>query len=195
MSELIETARAWVKKYNRSSAEHLLKSEEWLRRINPDATEAMLLAALTHDMERAFPGPDSPEQDRSKGPDDPIYIEAHSIRSARFVTAFLSLEQAPNDLLIAVGQLVRMHEVGGTPEANWVQAADSLSFLDVNVDAFLEHVGAARNPLALEYVRAKIDWMYNRIQIPEARELASPLYAKAQQKILKKSGGNGSAPY
>ncbi|HEV2661967.1 MAG TPA: hypothetical protein VGU68_15260, partial [Ktedonobacteraceae bacterium] len=62
MSELLPLARAWVSEHYGKSAEHLLKAEEWLRRIDPAASEAMLLATVTHDMERAFPGPDSPKQ-------------------------------------------------------------------------------------------------------------------------------------
>ena len=76
MSDLIELCRTWVQEKNDKQAEHLLKTEVWLRRIAPDATEAMLLAALTHDMERAFPGSDSPKQDPDSGPDDPQYIQA-----------------------------------------------------------------------------------------------------------------------
>ncbi len=55
MDELIELSRTWVKEHYSKSAEHLLKAEEWLRRMYPNASPAMLLAALTHDMERAFP--------------------------------------------------------------------------------------------------------------------------------------------
>jgi hypothetical protein len=45
------------------------------------------LAALTHDMERAFPGPDSPVLDSL---DDPVYERLHSERSARIVTEWLA---------------------------------------------------------------------------------------------------------
>jgi len=186
MDELIELSQTWVKENYARSAEHLLKAEEWLRRIHPATSPAMLLATLTHDMERAFPGPDSPKQDLSFGPDDPVYNQAHSGRSARIVSDFLREHQASESLVEDVARLIRVHEVGGWPEADWVQAADSLSFLEVNIDLFLGMIGASQSGWTLETVRAKFDWMYYRIKIPEARALASPLYEIALEKLRKK---------
>ncbi len=186
MNELLELSRTWVKENYGKHAEHLLKAEEWLRRIDPNASQAMILATLTHDMERAFPGPDSPKQDPSRGPDDPLYNQAHSERSARIVSEFLREHHASETLVEDVACLIRVHEIGGWPEADWVQAADSLSFLEVNVDFFLNRIGASQDGWTLNTVRAKFDWMYHRIKIPEARALAAPLYKIALQKLRKK---------
>jgi hypothetical protein len=176
MNELLELSRTWVKENYGKHAEHLLKAEEWLRRIDPNASQAMILATLTHDMERAFPGSDSPKQDPSRGPDDPLYNQAHSKRSARIVSEFLREHHASETLVEDVARLIRVHEIGGWPEADWVQAADSLSFLEVNVDFFLNRIGASQDGWTLDTVRAKFDWMYHRIKIPEVRALAAPLY-------------------
>ena len=186
MSELIEWSRRWVRDNYGKSAEHLLKAEEWLRRINPEASEALLLATLTHDMERAFPGPDSPRIDPARGPDDPIYNQAHSERSVRVVSDFLREQQASEALIADVACLIRAHEIGGWPEANWVQAADSLSFLEANIDFFLSRIGVPESDWTLTYVLAKFDWMYSRIQIAEARALAVPLHEAAMQKLRRK---------
>ncbi len=180
------TVALLVKDHYGKSAEHLLKAEEWLRRINPEASEALLLATLTHDMERAFPGPDSPRLDPARGPDDPIYNQAHSERSVRIVSDFLREQQAPEALIADVARLIRAHEIGGWPEANWVQAADSLSFLEVNIDFFLSRIGVPQSDWTLTYVRAKFDWMYSRIQRAEARALAAPLHEAAMQKLRRK---------
>ncbi len=186
MSDLLLLARTWVIEHYGRHAEHLLKAEEWLRRIDPNASEAMLLATLTHDMERAFPGPDSPKQDPALGPDDPIYNSAHSERSARIVSEFLHEHEAPEELVTEVARLIRVHEMGGWEDANWVQAADSLSFLEVNVDFFLNRIDALNEGWTRESVRAKFDWMYNRIQIPMAKALAAPLYENAIHKLQMK---------
>ena len=186
MSNLIEVCRTWVQDKNGKQAEHLLKTEVWLRRIAPDATEAMLLAALTHDMERAFPGPDSPHQDPNSRPDDPQYIQEHSERSARIVSDFLREQQASEELIAEVARLIRVHEIGGWHEADLIQAADSLSFLEVNVDIFLSFINASKGGWSSESVRAKFDWMYERIKIPEARILATPLYEQALLKLRQK---------
>jgi hypothetical protein len=186
MSELLTRARAWVSEHYGKSAEHLLKAEEWLRRIDPAASEAMLLATVTHDMERAFPGADSPKQNPALGPDDPIYNQAHSDRSARIVSDFLREQGASDELITQVADLIRVHEIGGWPDADWVQAADSLSFLEINVDFFLDRINAPQHGWTLEQVRAKFDWMYFRIQIDEARALATPLYTSAIERWEKK---------
>ncbi len=44
----------WIEPY--WNAEHLVRTRDWLLELEPDASEALRLAALTHDMERHFPG-------------------------------------------------------------------------------------------------------------------------------------------
>lgn len=178
-SSLRERAMEWVTQ-NYSNAEHLVKTETWLLRLQPTASEMLRLAALTHDMERAFPGPDSP---KSRGGVDHDYNRAHSERSARIVGAFLREQGAAESLIDGVLELIRAHEYGGWPEANLLQAADSLSFLEVNITMFLQSIGKDDEKSKREGVRAKFDWMYERIQVPEARELATPLHADALERL------------
>lgn len=170
---------AWVTQ-NYSYAEHLVKTESWLLQLQPTASEALCLAALTHDMERAFPGPDSP---KALSGVDHAYNRAHSERSARIVSAFLREQGTAEPLIEEIGELVRAHEYGGWPEANLLQAADSLSFLEVNVTRFLQSIPADDDGSRREQVRAKFNWMYERIQIPAASELATPLHASALERL------------
>jgi hypothetical protein len=197
MSWLLTETRTWVSEHYGRHANHLFKAEEWLRHIHHEATEAMLLATLTHDMERAFPGPDSPKVDPSKGPADPIYNTAHAERSARIVSSYLRTQETTpehkmsEEFIEEVTSLIRAHEFGGWPEANWVQAADSLSFLEVNVDYFIEQIGAPGSDWTPTYVHDKFVWMYSRIQIPQAKALAAPLRERAIQKLQNKLRMNG----
>jgi hypothetical protein len=183
MSSLIEQARAWVSDNYAYNANHLLRAQEWLLRLKPGASEALILATLTHDMERAFPGPDSPQEDLTRGVDDPVYNRAHAERSARVVSTFLRAQGASEALIADVARLVRAHEEGGWPDADLVQAADSLSFLEVNVDLFLSWIPTGRNGWTSDHVRAKFDWMYQRISVQTARTLATPLYHAAIHKV------------
>ena len=183
MSVLIEDARAWVIAHYGRDAQHLLRTESWLRQLDPTAADATILAALTHDMERAFPGPDSPVQDLSRGVDDPIYNHAHEARSARIVGDYLRDQGAPDDLIVPTTRLINVHEEGGWAEANLVQAADSLSFLEVNVDLFLSWIPLPEKPWDYHSVHAKFTWMYERIQVPSATASATPLYQAAMQKL------------
>ncbi len=182
LSSLQARTMDWVKS-NYSNAEHLIRTEEWLMQLNPEASQSLRLAALTHDMERAFPGSDSPRADPSAGPDDPIYNNAHAQRSARVVGEYLREQGAEKSLLEEVKVLICAHEFGGWPEANLLQAADSLSFLEVNVSLFLSFLDLPARASTPAAVRAKFEWMYERIQLAEARQLAEPLYQRALERL------------
>ncbi len=184
---LRDSVREWVHARYEHGGLHLLQTEVWLQRLKPDASEEMLIAALTHDMERAFPGPDSPSLDPKEGVDNPVYNNAHSGRSARIVSKYLREQGATQESIEEVARLIRAHEYGGDDEENLVQAADSLSFLEVNVEVFLEWMDAGDEKWNAEAVGDKFTWMYERIQVPEASELARPLYEEAMQKLESKT--------
>ena len=171
---LIDTARAWVIECYPYNRHHLLKALEWLDRVAPDSAEAVRLATLTHDMERAFPGPDQP---LIKTLSDPEYERRHSLRSARIVGAWLREHHASEALVEHVEALIVSHEFGGWPEADLVQAADSLSFLETNIDLFLGFVRSGKHPA--HEVRKKFNSMFGRIQIPRLKQLAQPLLDSA----------------
>lgn len=178
-SELITAARQWVIENYPYNRHHLLRSLEWLDELAPEASEPVRLATLTHDMERAFPGPDSPKMPTL---DDPDYERLHSERSARIVGAWLRSQNAREVLVTEVERLIVAHEVGGWPDADLVQAADSLSFLDTNIDLFLGFVRSGRFPA--REVRAKFERTYYRIRVPRAQEIAKPLTINALVRLL-----------
>ena len=110
-SPFVSAAREWVIENYPYNRHHLLRALEWLDHLAPASSEAVRLATLTHDMERAFPGPDSPAL---ASLDDPQYNQLHSERSARIVTEWLAAEGAGT----AVGEVDRLilaHETGGSP--------------------------------------------------------------------------------
>jgi len=183
LETLRNRAREWVCAHYEHGGQHLLQTEVWLKRLKPDASEEMLLAALTHDMERAFPGPDSPSLDPRDGVDNPAYNIAHSERSARIVSNYLREQGASQESIEEVARLIRAHEYGGDDEENYIQAADSLSFLEVNVDVFLGWMDAGDEKWNADAVRAKFTWMYERMQIHQARDLARSLYKDAISKL------------
>ena len=176
-SPLVALGRLWVVDNYPYNSTHLLRSLDWLDRLAPDASEAVRLATLTHDMERAFGGPDAIPIKLN----DRAYEEAHSNRSARIVGEWLRANGAPVALAETVESLIRVHEWGGSPEANLVQAADSLSFLETNIDLMLGFARSGRYSRA--DVSHKIAEMYERIQLPDARELARPMWEQAAARL------------
>jgi hypothetical protein len=177
-SPLVAAAKRWVLEKYPYNSYHLLNSLEWLDGIAPGSDEAVRLATLTHDMERAFPGPDQPVL---RSLVDPEYHAAHSARSARIVGEWLRAQGAGDPFTRQVEALIRAHEDGGWPEANLVQAADSLSFLDCNIDLFLSRVREGKWTAA--DVRIKFDYSYDRIQAPGAKELALPMLERANARL------------
>jgi hypothetical protein len=177
-SSLVETARRWVVEKYPYNRDHLVCALDWLDRIAPGSHEAVRLATLTHDMARAFPGPDSPQM---QSLNDPVYNRLHSERSARIVGTWLRGNGAADALVRSVETLILAHETGGWLEADLVQAADSLSFFDTNIDLFLGFVRAGRFSAA--DVRWKFEHSYQRIQVPHAKALALPRFEEAGARL------------
>ncbi len=174
MTPLEARADEWIEPY--WNAEHLRRTRDWLLELAPDASEPQRLAALTHDMERHFPE-GSPEQNLAAPPEDDMeYRRLHSERSAAIVGDWLRGERADEELVAEVERLIRAHEVGGAPDEDLVQAADSISFIEVNVD--LPAKWAAEGRASFERGVDQHRWMYERIRVPQARELARPLYER-----------------
>jgi hypothetical protein len=173
VTELVERATDWMREVH-PHARHLTRTLDWLVVLDPEAGEALRIAAVTHDSERAFPDPDCP-WDSANDFDDPGYVRWHQERCAAFTDAWLAAQDAPEPLRAEVAALVAVHEQGGWPEADLVQAADSLSFLEVMVPLVEGWITSGRAPATI--AAAKLQDMHDRISpaLPRAGELAGPL--------------------
>jgi hypothetical protein len=82
-----------------------------------------------------------------------------------------------------------VHEEGGWYDADVLQAADSLSFLETLTSITLAWVQRGIDP---EHARAKLQFMADRITIESARAEAEPLLARALEELdAVGSGGAG----
>lgn len=164
MSGLEAAAASWVIEVSPQSA-HLLRTRDWARRLAPDAGEPLAVAALLHDIERAFP-------DRSRYPDptrhwdDPEYLRWHQTRSAAIGSRWLRTQGATAPLLRHVERLIAAHEVGGWPEADVLQAADSISFLETMAEAAASW---SRDEPGPSSGQRKLRQMHDRIRFAPAR--------------------------
>lgn len=170
---LEQQAFAWIEPY--WNARHLVRTRDWLLVLDPAVGEALRLAALTHDMERHVPG--GPCNDLRLAPGDERYRRAHSERSARIVGGWLHDRGAEGELVDEVERLVLAHEIGGEADEDLLQAADSLSFLETNVEVVAGWATEGR--CSRERAKAQHRWMFERIKIERARELARPLFEEA----------------
>jgi hypothetical protein len=176
MTDLLPAARAWVEESGHPHARHLLRTEDWVVELDPGASEAVRLAAVLHDIERAFPDPDA-SWDSARDWDSEAYNRWHQDRSADVATRWLRERGAPGAVVDEVDRLIRVHEDGGWPEADLVQAADSLSFLENLVPLVVGWVEAGRS--TPERGAAKVQSSLDRIApgMTRARELAEPMVA------------------
>jgi Ser/Thr protein kinase RdoA (MazF antagonist) len=79
-----------------------------------------------------------------------------------------------------VERLISHHETGDGV-ADLLQAADSLSFLEVNAGRALAWVQEGRCDLA--QAQAKLDWMRDRIRVDAARDEAERLHRRASRTL------------
>jgi hypothetical protein len=175
VSDLVQRARAWVADVH-PHPRHLERTLDWLLVLDPEAGEGLRVAAVLHDIERAFPDDDD-AYEPAADPSPHAYDEWHQRRCARIARGWLCEQAVPEELVEQVGALVAAHEVGGWPEADLLQAADSLSFLEVQVDLFRDFVRSGR--LSRQEALLKLRFMLERISVARARDLAAPLYAQA----------------
>jgi hypothetical protein len=173
-------AAEWIAPY--SQAWHLERARDWVVYLDSGASLEMRVAAVTHDIERMFPG--GPVFDKRRGRwDDPHYLYAHAARSGTIVGAWLQDNGAAAEgcAIREVQRLVTLHEFGGLDGADIVQAADSLSFLETLQDVVAGWVTAGE--CGIEQARAKYQYMADRIRISAARRLAGPLLAQAMASL------------
>lgn len=174
MSGLFNTVRSYVQEsfHNEAQMLHFDRTVYWLQRLKPAADEALLIAAIGHDLERAFRKKHEDYVQTGKHFTNEEQLQHHSEVSAQILADFLSKNNAPSNLIQRVKHLVSRHEVGGDEDQNLLKDADSLSFVENNASIFLARI----DKLGYERVKEKFDWMYNRISSPQAKNWALPYY-------------------
>jgi HD superfamily phosphohydrolase YqeK len=107
MTELLERARAWVLEVH-PHPRHLERTLDWAVELDPQASEAVRIAAITHDIERAFPDREA-GWDSATSWDDPAYNRWHQDRCADMIAGWLREQDAEPALIDEVDRLVRNH--------------------------------------------------------------------------------------
>lgn len=159
-----------------SQIKHFVQTVYWLKILSPDADEALLVAAIAHDIERAFRQKDVLGKKTSAGFTSSEFYRPHEERGAEIIADFLKHQNVDDGFIERVKKLVSRHEEGGDDDQNLLKDADSVSFFETNVSLFLtEKV----NEDGKEEVKKKFDWMFDRITSEKAKQIAQPFYEKA----------------
>jgi hypothetical protein len=192
VSALLGQAQAWVEEVHPHEA-HLVRTLHWAIELDPAASEALRIAAVTHDIERAYPD-ESAGWESARDWDSPEYNRWHQDRCAEMVANWLSEHGADAGLIDDVRALVAVHEEGGWREADILQAADSLSFLETLVPLVVQWVETER--ATPERGAAKLRHSLERIApaLEPARALAAPLLEQALERLAAAKVRGRSAP-
>ena len=144
---------------------HSRNTLEWLLELEPDASAALRIAALGHDVERAI---ETRKVQREDFADYDAFKAAHARSSADILREIMRECGVEDEALTReVHRLVYLHEVGGDPRSDLLRDADGLSFLDVNLPHYFERNGG-------EETRRRCVWGYLRLS-ERARSIAARL--------------------
>ncbi len=127
---------------------------KWVCKLKPEADEALKIAALSHDIDRAITG--ITEKDLKDFSQINEFKKEHSIRSAKFICDILVKHEYLPEIIEKVKHLVENHEFGGDTETNILTDADSLAYFDYNIPSYLKRNGKER-------AKEKIKFMYSRL--------------------------------
>jgi hypothetical protein len=150
---------------------HAENTVEWLLRLLPEADEALQMAALSHDIERAI------ETRKVRHTDYENYDAfkwAHACNSAKILREILEKCEVDKSFTDEVCRLVTYHEIGGDYRSDLLKNADSLSYFAVNLPIYYQREG-------WEETKQRCIWGYQRLSVESRKMLQNMTY---EQDIL-----------
>ena len=138
---------------------HAENTLQWLLKIKPDADDALQIAALAHDIDRAS----DQKVKRDDYEDYDAFKAAHAKHSANILRDILEAHGVCSYIIDKACRLVLHHEVGGDPEADVLQDADSISYFDSNLPLYYGREG-------WEETKRRCLWGYRRLS-PKMRKV------------------------
>lgn len=158
---------------------HSKNTRGWVLKLKPNASEALQIAALAHDIERAIP---KTKVRRNKYRNYDAFKRAHAFKSARISLKILDKYRLSSKLKNRIKYLIEHHETGSTAdeEVSILRDADGLSFFQVNLPLYFQ-----RNSEEETIFRMK--WGYERLSEP-AKEIVRKFHYKEGilNKLLRK---------
>ena len=132
---------------------HSKNTLEWLLKLKPDADDALKIAALGHDIERAIAERKVRREDYK---DYDEFKEAHASNSAKILAEIMKECNISKKLADDVVFLVCHHETGGTRRVDILRDADSISFFHVNLPYYFLRNG-------IEETKRRCLWGYKKL--------------------------------
>jgi hypothetical protein len=172
---------SFTKAGDKDGIRHFIRAVYWTKKLKPDSDEAMHIAAVAHDIERAFRGDNEVDEVfRERGFKDQDFLNYHQSKGAEIIANFLESQGADTKLIERVKALVENHEIGGNEDQNVIKDADSISYFENNIDYFVE---TKAKEIGKDRVKEKFDWMYERMSSDRAKRIASKWYKDALKRL------------
>jgi len=147
-------------------AENTLK---WLLRLDPKADQALQIAALAHDIDRAV---EAGRVRRWDYDDYDLFKAAHALNGAKILRSVLDECGFDNSVTDEACRLVRLHEAGGDPRSDLLKDTDSISFFEVNMPLYFHREG-------WEETKRRCIWGYHRLSA-RAKEITKGITYKEE---------------
>ena len=139
-----------------SVPEDLLHAENtlvWLLRLDPQAGQALRIAAFAHDIERAI---ESKKVLRIDYDDFDAFKASHASNSAKILMEILTECGINRAISLEACSLVSLHETGGNTNADLLMNVDSISYFDVNLPLYYQREG-------WDETKRRSVWGYHRL--------------------------------
>jgi len=143
---------------------HADNTLEWLLRLEPHADDALRLAALGHDIDRAI---EELKVKRADFDDYDAFKAAHAGNGAEILRSILTECGVERHIVDEACRLVVVHEVGGDFRSDLLKDADSISYFDVNLPFYYRREG-------WNEAKRRSSWGYRRLS-PEAKEIVKQI--------------------
>jgi Domain of unknown function (DUF4202) len=139
---------------------HAVDTWQWLLRLEPEAGQALQLAALFHDVERLTSAAEAYEGQAA--PSSPISKDDHARRGAWIADELLAELGIDLGTRVRVHRLIRCHERLPGPrdpaavDLILLNDADALSFFSLSCAGYLDSCGAERTARKVAYTVARL---------------------------------------
>jgi len=156
---------------------HADNTLKWLLHLEPEADEALQIAALAHDIDRAI---EEIKVKRADFVDYDAFKAAHARNSAEILRQILVSSGVEQSIAEEACRLVTWHEVGGDPRSDLLKDADSISYFEVNLPFYYQREG-------WQETKRRAIWGYRRLSARGKKVVKTMRY---QDKLLPQLLGN-----
>lgn len=159
----------------RADFNHARDVWQWVLRLDPEASQALQLAALFHDVERLASEADARVEHLAADYQD--FKDAHARRGAEMTSIALADAGVPEGIRLRVAEIVAAHEHRTEDrEVALLNDADALSFFSLNSPGYADYFGPGQTA-------KKIAYTWNRMSAA-ARERLDSIHLRADVQTL-----------